>query len=134
MNERLRDILVMSGIAILLMIGTYKCGRESIEERIEVSTKEYTETKIKPHVTDDEDNFDNDVENKKHYLIVGSYYNIEMAQHHVDSLFTQGFEPFIVEGDGYYRVSVFSSIYIDQVYSSKNKYVGQIDKMWVYSE
>jgi hypothetical protein len=132
MNERLRDILVISGISVLLMIGTYKCGRESvvtqISEEIEVSNQD------KPQIYVDEETFFEEKTENKSYLIVGSYYNVEMAQQHVDSLSNQGFEPFIVEGDGYYRVSIFSSIYIDQVYNAKNKYLGQIDKMWVYSD
>ncbi len=134
MNERLRDILIMSGIAILLMIGTYKCGRESIADETAVSIEEYTEPKIEPQILNDEDKYYDAVENSKHHLIVGSYYNIEMAQEHVDSLALDGFEPYIVEADGYFRVSVFSSIYIDKVYIVKDKYLNRIDKMWVYSE
>ncbi len=132
MNERVRDILVISGISVLLMIGTYKCGRESVVSEPVIKSEVFEEPKSQIYA--DEDTFFEEEKENKSYLIVGSYYNVEMAQHHVDSLSNQGFEPFIIEGDGYYRVSVFSSIYIDQVYNAKNKYLGQIDKMWVYSE
>jgi cell division protein FtsN len=132
MNERIRDILVISGISVLLMIGTYKCGRESVVSEPLEEPEVFKESK--PQLFVDEDTFFEEEKENKSYLIVGSYYNIEMAQNHVDNLSNQGFESFIVEGDGYYRVSIFSSIYIDKVYNAKDKYLGQIDKMWVYSE
>jgi hypothetical protein len=133
MNERLRDVLVMGAITILLMIGTYKCGRQSvIEEEIYEESVTSTPIETKPEVFVDED-FIQDGENQKYYLIVGSFNTEESAQLYVDKLFDKGLEPFIIENDGYYRVSVFSSIYEEEVYNTKSKLSSRLDKMWVYT-
>lgn len=133
MNERLRDILVLSAISVLLMIGTYKCGRESvIEEEIYNESTRPSDIESKPQVYTDED-FVQDGEVEKYHLIVGSFGSESSAQNYVDELFDKGFEPMIVDNDGYYRVSVFSSIYIEEVYDKKTKLSSQLDKMWVYT-
>ena len=133
MNERLRDILVLSAISILLMIGTYKCGRQSvIEEEIYSESVPSSAIESKPEVYTDED-FVQDGEVEKYHLIVGSFGSESSAQNYVDELFDKGFEPMIVDNDGYYRVSVFSSIYIEEVYDKKTKLSSQLDKMWVYT-
>lgn len=133
MNERLRDILVLSAISVLLMIGTYKCGRESvIEEEIYNESTQQSDIESKPQVYTDED-FVQDGEVEKYHLIVGSFGSESSAQNYVDELFDKGFEPMIVDNDGYYRVSVFSSIYIEEVYDKKTKLSSQLDKMWVYT-
>lgn len=133
MNERLRDILVLSAISILLMIGTYKCGRQSvIDEEIYGESVPSSDIESKPEVYTDED-FVQDGEVEKYHLIVGSFGSESSAQNYVDELFDKGFEPMIVDNDGYYRVSVFSSIYIEEVYDKKTKLSSQLDKMWVYT-
>ena len=133
MNERLRDILVLSAISILLMIGTYKCGRQSvIEEEIYNESLPDRAIQTTPEVLVDED-FVQDSEVEKYHLIVGSFGSESSAQKYVDELFEKGFEPMIVENDGYYRVSVFSSIYEEEVYDKKLTFSSRLDKMWVYT-
>ena len=133
MNERLRDVLVMGAITILLMIGTYKCGRESvIEEEIYNESIQPSYVESKSQVNTDED-FVQDGDNQTHYLIVGSFTTEESAQSYLDQLVDQGFDPSIVENDGYYRISVFSSIYIEEVYNKKLTFSYSLDKMWVYT-
>lgn len=133
MNERLRDVLVMGAITILLMIGTYKCGRESvIEEEIYNESIQPSYVESKSQVNTDED-FVQDGDNQTHHLIVGSFTTEESAQSYFDQLVDQGFDPSIVENDGYYRISVFSSIYIEEVYNKKSTFSYSLDKMWVYT-
>ena len=133
MNERLRDVLVMGAITILLMIGTYKCGRESvIEEEMYNESTQPSDIESKPQVYTDED-FVQDGDNQTHHLIVGSFTTEESAQSYLDQLVDQGFDPSIVENDGYYRISVFSSIYIEEVYNKKLTFSYSLDKMWVYT-
>lgn len=133
MNERLRDILVLSAISILLMIGTYKCGRQSvIEEEIYDELLPDRAIQEKPEILVDED-FSQDQENQMYHLIVGSFTTEESAQSYLDQLVDEGFDPSIVENDGYYRVSVFSSIYEEEVYNKKSTLSSRLDKMWVYT-
>ncbi len=133
MNERLRDVFVMGAITILLMIGTYKCGRESvIEEEIYNESIQPSYVESKSQVNTDED-FVQDGDNQTHHLIVGSFTTEESAQSYLDQLVDQGFDPSIVENDGYYRISVFSSIYIEEVYNKKSTFSYSLDKMWVYT-
>ena len=68
-----------------------------------------------------------------HHLIVGSFTTEESAQFYLDQLVDQGFDPSIVENDGYYRISVFSSIYVEEVYNKKSTFSSRLDKMWVYT-
>jgi hypothetical protein len=133
MNERLRDVLVLSAISILLMIGTYKCGRQSvIEEEIYNEMIPETEIEREPEVFVDED-FPQDGESQMYHLIVGSFTTEEAAQSYLDQLVDKGFDPSIVENDGYYRISVFSSIYEEEVYNKKSTFSSRLDKMWVYT-
>jgi len=133
MNERLRDILVLSAISILLMIGTYKCGRQSvIEEEIYNESLPDRAIQTEPEVLVDED-FPQDDESQMYHLIVGSFTTEESAQFYLDQLVDQGFDPSIVENDGYYRISVFSSIYEEEVYNKKSTFSSRLDKMWVYT-
>jgi hypothetical protein len=73
------------------------------------------------------------VETSTYYLIVGSFTSIDLAQKYLDHLITEGFDPTLVEEDGYFRISIFSSIYIDEVYDTKEKYSHRLNKMWVYN-
>ena len=133
MNERLRDILVLSAISILLMIGTYKCGRQSvIEEEIYNESLPDRVIQTEPEVLVDED-FSQHDESQMYHLIVGSFTTEESAQSYLDQLVDQGFDPSIVENDGYYRISVFSSIYEEEVYNKKSTFSSRLDKMWVYT-
>jgi hypothetical protein len=135
MNERLRDILVLSGVSILLMIGTYKCGRESKTEVItyEKPIVEVSNNEV-PQLYADDENYDEVTETPTYHLIVGSFTSIDLAQNYSDYLMTEGFDPTLVEEDGYYRISIFSSIYIDEVYDTKEKYSHRLNKMWVYNQ
>jgi hypothetical protein len=134
MNERLRDILVLSGVSILLMIGSYKCGRESKTEVVTYHQPIYETIKQEePQLYSDEENYNENVETSTYYLIVGSFTSIDLAQNYLDYLITEGFDPTLLEEDGYFRISIFSSIYIDEVYDTKKKYSHRLNKMWVYN-
>lgn len=133
MNERLRDVLVMGAITILLMISTYKCGRESmVDEEINNESIKPSDIESKPQVYTDRD-FVQDGDNRMYHLIVGSFTTEESAQFYMDQLVDQGFDPSIVENDGYYRISVFSTIYVEEVYDKKSTFSSSLDKMWVYT-
>jgi hypothetical protein len=64
---------------------------------------------------------------------VGSFTSIDLAQNYLNNLISEGFDPKLVEEDGYYRISIFSSIYINEVYDTKKKYSHRLEKMWVYN-
>lgn len=133
MNERVRDILVFSCITVFLMIGSYKCGRESNADAVTYRQAVYdTIKKEEPQLFIQDENYEEVTETQTYYLIVGSFTSADLAQNYSDYLTTEGFDPILIEQDGYYRISIFSSIYINEVYDTKEKYSHQVDKMWVY--
>jgi hypothetical protein len=133
MNERVRDILVFSCITVFLMIGSYKCGRESNADAVTYRQAVYdTIKKEEQQLFIQDENYEEVTETQTYYLIVGSFTSADLAQNYSDYLITEGFDPILIEQDGYYRISIFSSIYINEVYDTKEKYSHQVDKMWVY--
>lgn len=133
MNERVRDILVFSCITVFLMIGSYKCGRESNADAVTYRQAVYdTINKEEQQLFIQDENYEEVTETQTYYLIVGSFTSADLAQNYSDYLTTEGFDPILIEQDGYYRISIFSSIYINEVYDTKEKYSHQVDKMWVY--
>ena len=133
MNERVRDILVFSCITVFLMIGSYKCGRESNADAVTYRQAVYdTIKKEEQQLFIQDENYEEVTETQTYYLIVGSFTSADLAQNYSDYLTTEGFDPILIEQDGYYRISIFSSIYINEVYDTKEKYSHQVDKMWVY--
>lgn len=138
MTNHLRDILVLSAISVLLMIGTYKCGRESVESEVitDVSTPKIEakfEETIEVEETVDEKYFEEET-SEEYFLIVGSFNDEQIAQEYVDQLSGESNDAFIIEQDGYYRVSIFSSKNYDLLVQKKEElsYTGQ--KMWIHSQ
>lgn len=138
MTNHLRDILVLSAISVLLMIGTYKCGRESVESEVitDVSTPKIEakfEETIEVEETVDEEYIEEET-SEEYFLIVGSFNDEQIAQEYVDQLSGESNDAFIIEQDGYYRVSIFSSKNYDLLVQKKEElsYTGQ--KMWIHSQ
>jgi hypothetical protein len=115
------------------MIGSYKCGRESNADAVTYRQAVYdTINKEEQQLFIQDENYEEVTETQTYYLIVGSFTSADLAQNYSDYLTTEGFDPILIEQDGYYRISIFSSIYINEVYDTKEKYSHQVDKMWVY--
>jgi hypothetical protein len=133
MTNHTRDILVLSAISILLMIGTYKCGREQTQsEIIQPVPTQIVEKRIEPENSIDEDYYEEEVQ-EEHFLIVGSFTDEQIAQEYVDRLLNESNDAFITEQDGYYRVSIYSSNNLQDVVRKKEQLAYTEQKMWVYS-
>jgi cell division septation protein DedD len=133
MTNHTRDILVLSAISILLMIGTYKCGREQTQsEIIQPVPTQIVEKRIEPENSIDEDYYEEEVQ-EEHFLIVGSFTDEQIAQEYVDRLLKESNDAFITEQDGYYRVSIYSSNNLQDVVRKKEQLAYTEQKMWVYS-
>jgi len=133
MTNHTRDILVLSAISILLMIGTYKCGREQAQsEIIQPVPTQIVEKRIEPENSIDEDYYEEEVQ-EEHFLIVGSFTDEQIAQEYVDRLLKESNDAFITEQDGYYRVSIYSSNNLQDVVRKKEQLAYTEQKMWVYS-
>jgi hypothetical protein len=133
MTNHTRDILVLSAISILLMIGTYKCGREQTQsEIIQPVPTQIVEKRIDPENSIDEDYYEEEVQ-EEHFLIVGSFTDEQIAQEYVDRLLNESNDAFITEQDGYYRVSIYSSNNLQDVVRKKEQLAYTEQKMWVYS-
>jgi cell division protein FtsN len=116
------------------MIGSYKCGRESKTEVVTYRQPVYETIKQEdPQLYAEDENYDKNVQTRRYHLIVGSFTSIDLAQNYLNNLISEGFDPKLVEEDGYYRISIFSSIYINEVYDTKKKYSHRLEKMWVYN-
>ena len=133
MTNHTRDILVLSAISILLMIGTYKCGREQTQSEIfQPVPTQIVEKRIEPENSIDEDYYEEEVQ-EEHFLIVGSFTDEQIAQEYVDRLLNESNDAFITEQDGYYRVSIYSSNNLQDVVRKKEQLAYTEQKMWVYS-
>lgn len=107
------------GVLVLLMIGVYKSGKESVN-----TEEEYIQV-----YSDDKDFIE-----ESYFLIVGSFLDKYNAEGFQQTMADLGYETKVLEcEDGYFRVYIFSSIYKEEVYRTKDQYSHEINKMWVYS-
>lgn len=120
--NRVYTILVLMGILGLLMIGVYKSSKESV-----------VETTIEDEYIEVHSNEEEFIE-ESYFLVIGSFTNIYNAETYQSTMSDLGYETKILKcDDGYHRVYLFSSIYKEEVYQTKDQYSQEIDKMWVYN-
>jgi cell division protein FtsN len=108
-------LFVLLGISILLLIGIYKCNRETPEP-----TQEYLENKVR---------------NKYYHLIVGSFENENLAYNFSDSLSTIGFDTEVLKSEsGNTRVSIYKTQDPENAKEMKKLYRENINKIWTHYE
>ena len=108
-------LFMLLGISILLLIGVYKCNRETPEP-----TQEYLENKVR---------------NKYYHLIVGSFENEHLAYNFSDSLSTIGFDTEVLKSEsGNTRVSIYKTQDPENAKEMKKLYRENINKIWTHYE
>lgn len=127
------ELLVYAGIVVLLLIGTYKYGKEKGMEQREITT-EVVEDNYQDPPTQEPEVY-SEPEDYRYYLVSGSFMNAEFAQQRADELYDMGYEPQIIEcEDGLYRVSLFSGGEQYLVENKKEELKSDGLKLWVFTK